>query len=411
MSPNVRRDLVIGAAVVAFGLGLLSFALFAGDESFRAPRWVVAVAAIAFLVGGSIPLRHAAAAQDLRPSSSAANLVAAGILFFLALFVAWIMVAIGPEGTAVTLDIPLPFSEDTERTLKGDVFYGIAGIVALACLAAAVVAFKRGLPLLGRTALVAIAAPIAGLVAWVAIEFYQRDLRPMPPAMALSFDRRFPSDEYLSHPQGNEVLSRPGRIGMGLFVGGNGDYLDVEVPRGFDTSHGITLEFWMKRESWINPYLKGSKMQTVASVEVERERRGRPEVLQVGFSMELNAPRERPGTFDRRPETFNFRPQGRVGEVRLTPSSTLTIPALRWTHVAVVYDRFLIDRTLLYLDGKLVARSIPWGSGPGFADIRMMRIGTLSERNGAFRGTVDEVKVYARALSGAEIAASAARGS
>ena len=87
MSPNVRRDLVIGGAVVVFGIGLLSFALFRSDESFRAPRWVVAFAAIAFLVGGSIPLRHAAAAQDVRPSSSLANLVAAGVFFFLALFI------------------------------------------------------------------------------------------------------------------------------------------------------------------------------------------------------------------------------------------------------------------------------------------------------------------------------------
>jgi hypothetical protein len=36
-----------------------------------------------------------------------------------------------------------------------------------------------------------------------------------------------------------------------------------------------------------------------------------------------------------------------------------------------------------------------------------MRSGTWSERNGAFRGMIDEVKVYARALSDEEIAADA----
>jgi hypothetical protein len=39
--------------------------------------------------------------------------------------------------------------------------------------------------------------------------------------------------------------------------------------------------------------------------------------------------------------------------------------------------------------------------------IRGIRIGTAAERNGAYRGMVDEVKVYARALSEEEIAADA----
>src|SRR5580765_6001161 len=66
MNANVRRDLIIGGAVVAFGLGLLGFALFGGDESFRAPRWAVAAAAIGFIVGGYVPLRHAHQGAILR---------------------------------------------------------------------------------------------------------------------------------------------------------------------------------------------------------------------------------------------------------------------------------------------------------------------------------------------------------
>ena len=61
----------------------------------------------------------------------------------------------------------------------------------------------------------------------------------------------------------------------------------------------------------------------------------------------------------------------------------------------------------LYVDGELVARALPLGSAPGFADVRNVRLGTQFERNGAYRGMVDEVKVYARALSDAEIEASA----
>jgi hypothetical protein len=75
-----------------------------------------------------------------------------------------------------------------------------------------------------------------------------------------------------------------------------------------------------------------------------------------------------------------------------------------------VYDRFLLDRMRLYVDGRLVARALPWSSAPGFADLRTLRLGTWVERNGAYRGMVDEVKVYARALPEQEIATSAARG-
>ena len=100
-----------------------------------------------------------------------------------------------------------------------------------------------------------------------------------------------------------------------------------------------------------------------------------------------------------------------VGTVRLAPLRAVAVAADRWTHVAVVYDRFIFDRMRLYVDGKLVARAVPWGSAPGFADLRTLRLGTWVERNGAYRGMIDEVKVYARALSEEEIAQSANRGS
>src|SRR5690349_3911682 len=100
MNPNVRRDLIIGGAVVVFGLGLAAFALFAADDNFRAPRWAVAAAAIGFMVGGYVPLKLAVG-PDWRPQGRFQYLLCAVIL--LALFVAavWALVAVGPEGTAV----------------------------------------------------------------------------------------------------------------------------------------------------------------------------------------------------------------------------------------------------------------------------------------------------------------------
>jgi hypothetical protein len=406
MSPGVRRDLLIGGAVVVVGVGLFAFAIFGDDEGFRAPRWVVAAVAISFMGCGAIPLRSAIAEGGIVPDNVYAHLGVAAFFGILALAFAWMMAAVGPEG--VSLDTPLPLPHDVERWVKRIAFYAITGAGAFGSLAIALASFGKAVPALGRTVLVAVAAPVAGLAAWVAIETRGQAIPPRAPLMYLSFDQRFPGDGYLARAFGDEVFARPGKVGTGLFIGGTGDWLDVEAPRGFDTRHGLTIEFWMKRESWVNPYVKGSKQQTVASVDLEGEYRGRPEVRQVSFSLELSASRRREGEKNMRADYYTFRPTARVGDVRLVPPASVQIPANRWTHVAIVYDRVLVDRMRLYIDGELVARALPLGSAPpGFADIRNVRLGTQFERNGAYRGMIDEVKVYARSLSDAEVEASA----
>ena len=405
MNPNVRRDLIIGGAVVAFGLGLLLFALFGGDENFRAPRWAVAAAAIGFMVGGYVPLRHAVATSGLQLSGTFQFLAAAIVLFAAFAVTTWVIIAVGPEGVAITLDVPLPVSESVERWIRAGLFYGLFGTTAILLFSGSMIALNRALPALGRTTFIAIVAPIAGVMGWVAIELYRETIPVYPPVMWVSFDKRFPSDGYPSRPMGRELIAKPGRSGTGLFVGGNGDWIDIDAPAGFDTSHGLTLELWMRRENWVNPYGKGARWQQVAAVDVELDYKGHSEVRQVAFVMDLTLPRERVGAA--LPEHYLFRPQARAGDVRVSSARSLSIPAQRWTHVAVVYDRFLVDRVRLYVDGKQVARGMPWGSAPGFAMIRTLRIGTAAERNGAYRGMVDEVKVYARPLSEEEIAAAA----
>jgi hypothetical protein len=167
------------------------------------------------------------------------------------------------------------------------------------------------------------------------------------------------------------------------------------------------MEMWVRRENWVNPYAKGARTQQVAAVDLELDYKGHAEVRQVAFVLDLTLPRERVGA--PLPDHYIFRPQARTGDVVVTPSRAVSIPAQQWTHVAVVYDRFLVDRMRLYVDGKQVARGMPWGSAPGFAMIRTVRIGTAAERNGAYRGMVDELKIYARPLSEEEIAGDASR--
>jgi Concanavalin A-like lectin/glucanases superfamily len=408
MSPNVRRELVLGGAISAMGIGLLAFALFAGDESFRAPRWVVGAIAIACLVAASFPLKTVAASHEITLSPTPLGATLTALLLLGGVMAAWVMVAIGPEGAAITFDVPLPISEDAERVVKAVLFHLVFGLIAAACLLGAIAALREAPATLRHTLVVAAAASIAGLVAWIVIEFHRQATQPIAPVVFLSFDRRFPGDGYLVRVNGKEVLARPGRSGMGLFTGGNGDWLELEAPRGYHTGQGLTLEFWMKRENWVNPYLPGSASQTVVTVDLEREWKGHPEVRQVAFFLELhdvrrNAPKKR----ETMPDAYRYQPQARLGSVLLKPLRPVTIPPDKWTHVAIVYDRFLIDRARLYIDGRLEARAVPWGFDPGFADIRAMRLGTYQERNGAYRGMIDEVKLYARALSDEEIAAAA----
>jgi len=407
MSPESRRDLLIGGPVVFVGVLLLSFAFFGDDDGFRAPRWLVGLISIGCILAGAVPLRSLLD-PDGRPSSLLGALAATTVFIVIALVSAWVMVAVGLEGTSVTFDVPLPLSDNAEHWLKAILFYGLLGIVVSLCLVGAVATYRIALPPPGRTAKVAFVALLIGFAGWIAIEYRREAHAPRAPVVHLSFDRRFPTDNYPAHAIGRELLALPGRKGTGLFLGGNGDFLDVDIPGSHDTASGLSLSFWMKRENWLNPYVKGSRMQTVAVIELERERHGRPEVLQAMFYLHVALPRERAGETVKAAEEYSFRPRGRIADVELAAPRALMIPAGRWVHVALVYDRFVIDRLRLYLDGKLVARAAPWGSGLGYADLRTMRIGTWSERNGAYRGMIDEVKVYARALSDEEIAADAA---
>src|SRR5258708_1963007 len=150
MSPEARRDLLIGGPVVFVGVLLLSFAFFGDDDGFRAPRWLVGVISIACILAGAVPLRSLLY-TDGRPSTRLGALAGMAVFIVIALVSAWIMVAVGPEGTSVTFDVPLPLSDDAEHWLKAILFYGLLGIVTLLSVAGAVATYRSALPAPGRT--------------------------------------------------------------------------------------------------------------------------------------------------------------------------------------------------------------------------------------------------------------------
>jgi hypothetical protein len=97
MSPNVRRDLVVGGAISAMGIGLLAFALFAGEDSFRAPRWVVGAIALGCLAAAAMPLKSLFGSGELKVNSARVGAAIAAALLILGAVAVWVMVAVGPE--------------------------------------------------------------------------------------------------------------------------------------------------------------------------------------------------------------------------------------------------------------------------------------------------------------------------
>ncbi|XXY44870.1 protein kinase [Sorangium sp. So ce269] len=82
-----------------------------------------------------------------------------------------------------------------------------------------------------------------------------------------------------------------------------------------------------------------------------------------------------------------------------------------WHHIAVTVDRRAVDGGTFYVDGAAAGRFDPT-SRPGSLDNRApLRIGSRSSsESGFFRGVVDEVALYRRALSPEEVAAAARQG-
>jgi hypothetical protein len=73
-----------------------------------------------------------------------------------------------------------------------------------------------------------------------------------------------------------------------------------------------------------------------------------------------------------------------------------------WVHTAAVFDQTLGDLHL-YINGREVETVhdlVPWGAGPG-----PLLIGAQRDDGLFFNGDVGEVRVYRRALNGAEVTA------
>lgn len=163
--------------------------------------------------------------------------------------------------------------------------------------------------------------------------------------------------------------SSSGRYGSALSFDGSNDWVSVADASSLDLSTGMTVEAWVRPSrlgGWRTVVVKERSGGIVYSLYADQAA-GRP-VGQVDIGGERSA----------------------VG--------TASVPTGVWTHLAVTFDGAVVR---MYVNGSLVA-STPFG-GSMAPSSGALRIGGNSVWSEWFAGWIDEVRVYERALSAAEI--------
>jgi beta-lactam-binding protein with PASTA domain len=179
-----------------------------------------------------------------------------------------------------------------------------------------------------------------------------------------------------------------GKIGRALSFDGVNDWVTVNDT----TASKIDLTSGMTLEAWVRPTSALSGWESV----VIKER------TTVGLSYALYAN-------DGAPDASGF--AGPAGYIRPGPVASTTDQGVRqashtsialntWTHLATTYDG---ANQRLYINGALVATKPQTGSTA--VSNQPLRIGGNGVWGEFFQGLIDEVRIYNRALSAAEITA------
>lgn len=162
-------------------------------------------------------------------------------------------------------------------------------------------------------------------------------------------------------------------FGRALRFNGKGDWVTIDDSASLDLTKGMTLE------AWVYPTVRMTNRATV----VLKERSGG-----LAYSLHANSARGNPSS------TINT--EGANKEL----SAGAQLPVNTWTHLAATYDG---SSQRLYVNGELA------GTRPQAGSISTsrgkLRIGGNSiSGDEYFTGYIDEVRVYNRALTQAEIA-------
>jgi concanavalin A-like lectin/glucanase superfamily protein len=398
-----RAPTWLGVVYVVGGCIPIAIAALGIDAGFRVPRPVVAILGMLFVTAGLTVIRSAKTQRASAPGGDLlVTFMGAVMLTAFAAIFGWLLLFTDRSEWSGSGTFPLGWFPDLFQAV---LFYGLLGGFVVAISVAALFTWRAvvrgvaarlpgpvGAALPWAVGLVALAG--AGWGGWQLFGPAPSD----PPLLHLAFDGSLEDrGPYRAKATTwGEVEFHPGIVGQALFVSGTWSWIDYPLPPAIDLTRSASIELWVRRDDWVNPYVNGSSVQTIATVG--------PFVVNLQLLVPREAARSVPG--DRSPARYRFEPSGRVGDVRATARG-VAVPARTWTHVALVYDRAW-SAARLYVDGRRVARAGVF-TRPDVVRYGSLRIGTWHAANQAFRGEVDELKLYGYALGEAAIRASATR--
>ncbi|MDA0168691.1 hypothetical protein OJ998_06300 [Solirubrobacter taibaiensis] len=172
--------------------------------------------------------------------------------------------------------------------------------------------------------------------------------------------------------------SAAGKHGGAMSFDGTNDSVSVPDAASLDLSAGMTLEAWVK------PATLGTSWRTVLIKE-------RPSGLQYALYANTNTGHPSGNVFTS--DEFEAR-------------SATALPLNSWSHLAATYDGAVVR---LYVNGSEVATRTVSGGAMGNS-AGALKIGGNAVWDEWFSGLIDEVRVYDRALTGAEIASDSTQG-
>jgi RHS repeat-associated protein len=164
----------------------------------------------------------------------------------------------------------------------------------------------------------------------------------------------------------------PGIYGQGLSFDGQDDWVTIADASSLDLTTGMTLE------AWVNSTARAG-FETVVIKEAGTE---------ATYALYGNDHNNAPTTW-----VFD-------GASYFSAPAETSLPLNRWSHVAATYDASILR---LYVNGVLTA-SVP-AAGPLVTSNDPLRLGGNSISGEWFAGSIDDVRVYNRVLSAAEIEA------
>ena len=170
----------------------------------------------------------------------------------------------------------------------------------------------------------------------------------------------------------NATWFATGRYGKALLFNGTNASVTIADAASLDLSTGMTLE------AWVQPNL--AMGTTWRSVLMKERAPG------LSYSLYANGDSGRPSS------------DVNTGGIDQTVAGTASVPANVWTHLTATFDGTTLR---LYVNGALVQSKAV--SGSIVASAGALKIGGNSIWGEWFSGYIDEVRIYNRALTAAEI--------